>query len=97
MTTDERVTSVDGEHRARTMWRALEPLHAVTYFASEPRAAGEKLGLRGFFRGYFGQRAAPLGAVPAEVVTALFYNFAPDFVARSVPAIWGTASPERLL
>jgi hypothetical protein len=85
------------EHRARRMWRALEPLHAVTYFAPESRAAGEALGLRGFWRGYFGQRAAPLGAVPAEVVTAAFYNFAPGFVARSVPAIWSVASPEELL
>ncbi|MCE0763994.1 hypothetical protein LWC35_13885 [Pseudonocardia kujensis] len=86
-----------GEHRARRMWRALEPLHAVTYFAPEAREAGESLGLRGFWRGYFGQRAAPLGPVPAEVVTALFYNFAPGFVARSVPGIWSVATPAQLL
>jgi hypothetical protein len=86
-----------GEHRARRLWRALEPLHAVTYFAPEARAAGESLGLRGFFRGYFGQRAAPLGPVPAEVVTALFYNFAPGFVTRSVPEIWSVASPAQFL
>ncbi|MCE3553696.1 hypothetical protein LWC33_19835 [Pseudonocardia sp. RS11V-5] len=86
-----------GEHRARRMWRALEPLHAVTYFAPEARATGESLGLRGFWRGYFGQRAAPLGPVPAEVVTALFYNFAPGFVARSVPEVWSVATPAQLL
>lgn len=94
------VTSADAageEHRARRLWRALEPLHAVTYFAPEARSAGESLGLRGFWRGYFGQRAAPLGAVPAEVVTALFYNFAPGFVARSVPEIWSVATPAQLL
>ena len=93
-------TSADaagGEHRARRLWRALEPLHAVTYFAPEARSAGESLGLRGFWRGYFGQRAAPLGPVPAEVVTALFYNFAPGFVARSVPEIWSVATPAQLL
>jgi hypothetical protein len=88
---------MESESRARTMWRALEPVHAVTYFAPESRAAAEDLGLRGFWRGYFGQRAAPLGAVPAEVVSALFYNFAPGFVARSVPQIWSVAPPERLL
>ena len=97
MSVDQATTSADVEHRARRMWRALEPVHAVTYFAPESRQAGEALGLRGFFRGYFGQRAAPLGAVSAEVVTALFYNFAPGFVARSVPEIWGMASPEQLL
>ncbi|MCF7550341.1 hypothetical protein [Pseudonocardia sp. WMMC193] len=88
---------MESESRARRMWRALEPLHAVTYFAPEAREAAEGLGLRGFWRGYFGQRAAPLGAAPAEVVTALFYNFAPGFVARSVPQIWAVAPPERLL
>ncbi|GAA2904056.1 hypothetical protein GCM10010472_72910 [Pseudonocardia halophobica] len=93
-------TSTDAageEHRARRLWRALEPLHAVTYFAPEARSAGESLGLRGFWRGYFGQRAAPLGPVPAEVVTALFYNFAPGFVARSVPEVWSVATPAQLL
>ncbi|MFR9800748.1 SCO6745 family protein [Pseudonocardia sp. RS010] len=101
MTTETTpVTGADatgGEHRARRLWRALEPLHAVTYFAPEARAAGESLGLRGFFRGYFGQRAAPLGPVPAEVVTALFYNFAPGFVRRSVPGVWSVAAPAQLL
>ncbi|WP_433503915.1 SCO6745 family protein [Pseudonocardia halophobica] len=89
--------AADEEHRARRLWRALEPLHAVTYFAPEARSAGESLGLRGFWRGYFGQRAAPLGPVPAEVVTALFYNFAPGFVARSVPEVWSVATPAQLL
>jgi hypothetical protein len=91
------MSSPESESRARRMWRALEPVHAVTYFAPEAREAAEDLGLRGFWRGYFGQRAAPLGAVPAEIVTALFYNFAPGFVARSVPQIWSVAPPERLL
>jgi hypothetical protein len=31
--------------------------------------------------GYFAGRSAPLGVVPTEVVTALFYNFAPSRVA----------------
>ncbi|MCX6463114.1 MAG: hypothetical protein NTW05_05925 [Pseudonocardiales bacterium] len=85
------------EHRARRMWRALEPVHAVTYFAPESRAAAEALGVRGFWRGYFALRAAPLGPVPAEVVTALFHTFHPAFVARAVPAVWDVAPPEALL
>ena len=84
----------NGEHRARRLWRALEPLHAVTYFAPEPKAACEELGARGFWRGYFAQRAAPLGAAPAEVVTALFYNFAPGLVRRAIPEVWSLATPE---
>jgi hypothetical protein len=42
-------------------------------------------------------RAAPLGPVGAGVVAALFYNFHPGLVARSVPAVWELAAPERFL
>jgi hypothetical protein len=31
------------------------------------------------------------------VVTATFYNFAPDFVARRVPAVWDTVTPAAAL
>ena len=42
----------------------------------------------------FAGRAAPLGAcVPAGVVHALFYNFAPGEVARHIPRVWGTTTP----
>jgi hypothetical protein len=82
---------------ARRLWALAEPFHALTYFAQESRDAAEKAGLRGFWNGYFALRAAPLGAVGPEVVTALFYNFAPDFVARRVPAVWAGASPDDAL
>ncbi len=36
---------------ARHMWRLFEPVHVVTYFAAEARAAFEDAGLRGFWRG----------------------------------------------
>lgn len=78
---------------ARRLWALGEPFHALTYFADESRAAGEQTGLTGFWRTYFAFRAAPLGAVGAEVVTAIFYNFAPAFVARRVPAVWDVVSP----
>ena len=51
----------DAAHTARSMWTLFEPIHAVTYFAPEARAALEEAGLRGFWRGYFAGRAAPLG------------------------------------
>jgi hypothetical protein len=54
---------MDGE-TARALWHAIEPLHAVTYFAPECVEANRTLGLRGFWMGYFGARAAPLGEVP---------------------------------
>jgi hypothetical protein len=50
------------------MWTLFEPVHAVTYFAPEARSAFEEAGLRGFWRGYFAGRAAPLAPVNAAVV-----------------------------
>jgi hypothetical protein len=82
---------------ARSMWILFEPIHAVTYFAPEARSAFEQAGLRGFWRGYFAGRAAPLGPAGAAVVTASFFNFAPAFVARAVPGIWELVTPEEAL
>lgn len=78
---------------ARRFFDRFEPVHAVTYFAPEARAALDGLGFRGFWMGYFAARSAPLGVVPPEVVTALFYNFAPHRVAKALPAAWDVATP----
>jgi hypothetical protein len=85
------------EHRARRLWRALEPYHAVVYFAPESQAACTGLGTRGYWMSYFALRAAPLGAAPPELITAAFYGFAPRLVARAVPDTWKVASPQRFL
>jgi hypothetical protein len=77
----------------RHLWTLIEPIHAITYFAPECQQAFEDVGLRGFWRGYFGGRAAPLGAVSAGAVTALFFGFHPSFVDRAVPDIWTRCSP----
>nr|WP_229847643.1 hypothetical protein [Kitasatospora griseola] len=75
----------------------FEPVHALTYFSPEARAAYEAAGLRGYWRGYFGGRSAPLGAVEAAPVVAAFFNFAPKMVERALPEIWGRAMPEQAL
>jgi hypothetical protein len=77
----------------RRLWTVAEPFHALTYFAPEAHQAFEGAGLRGFWRGYFAGRAAPLGVTTAPVVTATFFGFHPDFVARAVPAIWEMVTP----
>jgi hypothetical protein len=82
---------------ARRLWALGEPLHALIYFADEFAQAGQKAGLRGFWQTYFALRAAPLGPVGPEVVTATFYNFAPGFVARRVPAVWNAVTPSDAL
>jgi hypothetical protein len=83
--------------RARDVWRRLEPIHAVTYFAPEALGALTDAGYKGFWMGYFAGRAAPLGAVGPEVVTAAFYNFAPSRVARALPDAWSIAGPDAAL
>lgn len=55
------------------------------------------MGFTGFWRGYFAARSAPLGRVPAEVVTAVFFNFPAERITRSVPAIWEVAEPAAVL
>ena len=87
----------DVASKARAMWTLFEPIHAVTYFAPEARSAYERAGLRGFWRGYFAGRAAPLGAASAAVVTASFFNFAPAFIARAVPGVWELITPGEAL
>lgn len=82
---------------ARRFFDRFEPVHAVTYFAPEARAALDGLGYRGFWMGYFAARSAPLGTVAREVVAAIFYNFAPERVAKALPTAWEIAGPEAAL
>lgn len=65
---------------ARAGYQALEPFHAVAYFNPHNRAEAERLRLSatGF---YVGGRAAPLGRVPAAVVSATFYSFGPALIS----------------
>jgi hypothetical protein len=84
-------------HLARRFLDRYEPIHGVTYFAPEVREALDGLGYKGYWMGYFAARSAPLGAVPPEVVTAIFYNFAPTRVAKALPAAWEIAGPDKAL
>jgi hypothetical protein len=79
---------------ARALWRRLEAIHAVTYFSPEPVSALAAAGYRGYWMGYFAQRAAPLGAVGPQLVSATFYNFSQWRVAKAVPDAWTFAPPE---
>jgi hypothetical protein len=94
MTAPENGTA--DRERARRMYAPLELLHISIYFAPEPQLAYRELGMKGM-GGYFASRSAAMGAVPAEVVTAAFYVFAPAVVERAIPAAWGLASPAQFL
>jgi hypothetical protein len=86
-----------GTSRERALWGLVEPIHVVTYFSDPGRDALTAAGLRGFWRGYFAGRAAPLGAVAGPPVVASFFSFAPQMVHRALPAVWSLASPEVVL
>ncbi len=79
---------------ARRMFELVEPIGVIPYSADEPNEAMFALGFTNYWDTYFAGRAAPLGLAPAEVVDALFYNFAPGEVARHIPKVWDTTTPE---
>jgi len=80
----------------RRMWQTLEPLHALHYYAPEMAEHSAALGYAVDERwpSYFAMRAAPLGTASPALVTAVFHSFAPDMVARYVPAAWAVATPD---
>ena len=83
---------------ARRMFDLVEPIGVIPYSADEPTEAMFALGFTSYWDTYFAGRAAPLGAsVPASVVHALFYNFAPGEVSRHIPEVWSTTTPEAAL
>ncbi len=85
-------------HVARRMYDLVEPIGLVPYYADESDEALLALGLRNVWDAYFAGRAAPFGrSVPAEVVHAIFYNFAPGEVARHIPRVWELTTPEAAL
>jgi hypothetical protein len=85
------------EGAARRCHNMVNPLHSAVYFSP---ALGKELAPYGIEEPsavYFAGRAAPLGAAGAGTVTATFYNFSHALVARSVPAVWESASPATVL
>jgi hypothetical protein len=81
---------------ARKTWRTVEPLHGMIYFAPEANRSYSDLGIPPT-SGYFASRSAPMGAVPAEVVIATFFNFHPRVVRAAIPSAWAISTPETVL
>ncbi|CAL9652477.1 SCO6745 family protein [Streptomyces sp. enrichment culture] len=76
---------------------ALNSLHSTHYFSPD---LGRELGALGVTDPRavnFAVRAAALGPVGAGAVTAAFYNYKHDLVARHVPAVWETVTPGQAL
>ncbi|MDN3025435.1 hypothetical protein [Streptomyces sp. S.PB5] len=75
----------------------LNTLHATSYFAPELGKELAGIGITHPKAANFAVRAAAMGAVSAGTVTAAFYNYKHELVARHVPAVWSLASPEAVL
>jgi hypothetical protein len=82
--------------KVRRMFELVEPIATVT-FSEVPNEAFLAIGMRNYWDGYFAGRAAPLGLAPAEVVHAVFYNFADGEVARHIPWVWGKITPQEAI
>jgi len=78
------------------MFELVEPI-ATASFSEVATEAFLALGMRNYWDGYFAGRAAPLGLAPADVVHAVFYNFADGEVARHIPWVWAIATPEEAI
>ena len=78
------------------MFELVEPIATVT-FSEVPNEAFLALGMRNYWDGYFAGRAAPLGMAPAEVIHAIFYNFADGEVARHIPWVWEKTTPQEAI
>ncbi len=82
---------------ARDLWRVLEPVHEACYRTPETAERFGRAGLDTWALEYVAVRASPLGAVPAGVVTATFYGFAPELLTQAVPLAWELVPPARCL
>ncbi|MCX5264643.1 hypothetical protein [Streptomyces sp. NBC_00199] len=92
------MTTATLEPRAgRRCQSPLNSLHAAHYFSPD---LGRELGALGITHPRavnLAARAAALGPVGAGAVTAAFYNYKHEVVARHVPAVWSLAAPAEIL
>jgi len=82
---------------ARAMFQVYEPIVLTGSGAPELQTICEKLGLSEHRMSYYAVRAAALGRVAAEVVSATFYHHPVEMVSRAIPIAWSIASPERIV
>ncbi|GAA0627786.1 SCO6745 family protein [Streptomyces crystallinus] len=81
----------------RRCHNSVNPLHSTVYFSPDYTDELKQLGVEDERAAYFAGRAAAMGAVGPGTITATFYNFNHELVARHVPAVWDIASPEAVL
>ncbi|MFI6334218.1 hypothetical protein [Streptomyces sp. NPDC050535] len=85
------------ERAGRRCHNVLNSIAAALYFSPDLDRELAGVGIEDSRGAYFATRAAAMGAVGPGTVTATFYNFHHELVARHVPGVWRTASPETVL
>ncbi|MFD4528198.1 hypothetical protein ACFWP7_30560 [Streptomyces sp. NPDC058470] len=85
------------ERAGRRCHNVLNSIAATLYFSPDLGRELGSVGIEDSDGAYFATRAAAMGAVGPGTVTATFYNFSHDLVAKHVPAVWQTASPQTVL
>ncbi|MCX5202887.1 hypothetical protein OG897_15690 [Streptomyces sp. NBC_00237] len=75
----------------------LNSLHSTVYFSPEYAKELTAIGIVDDEAPFMVGRAAALGKVGPGVITAAFYNYNYDLIAKVVPAVWEIASPEAVL
>lgn len=81
----------------RRCHNVVNPFHSTVYFSPDLGKELAGIGIEDSSAAYFASRAAAMGEVGPGTVTATFYNFSHDLVARHVPAVWRIASPATVL
>ncbi|MFE7619973.1 hypothetical protein [Streptomyces sp. NPDC057496] len=81
----------------RRCHNAINPLHSTVYFSPDLGKEFAELGIDDSSAVYFATRSAAMGAVGPGTVTAAFYNFNHELVARHLPAVWSVAPPRAAL
>ena len=82
---------------ARAMFQVYEPIVLTGSGAPELQTICKQLGLSEHRMSYYAVRAAALGQVAAEVVSATFYHHTVEMVSPAIPLAWSIASPERIV
>ncbi|MDX3855556.1 SCO6745 family protein [Streptomyces sp. AK02-01A] len=85
------------ERAARRCYSVVNPIHSALYFSPDLGREFARAGLDNAGAAYFAARAAPLGRVGPGTVTATFFNFKHDLVARHIPRAWDSVTPESAL
>ena len=83
---------MDDKRQARVLAQMCGVVDNIAYYAPEIREF-RQAGISHYWDAYMAYRSAPMGQVPAAVVTATFYNFAPRMVERAIPVVWESVSP----